>query len=304
MSIPTYEECMLPLLKLLEERSEVSARDAYPILADKLSLTEEERTKLLPSGGMEVFKSRVGWARTYLKKAGLMETPQRGLWKVTQRGRDILKNSPSEIDVEFLMKFPEFKKWYEHEETELPSSSSNAALEDRTATPEEQLEAAHGVLLALLKSELLQQVKSCSPQFFEKLVVELLVRMRYGGNLKDAGAAIGRNGDGGIDGIIKEDTLGLDAIYVQAKRWDGTVGRPQIQAFAGALQGQHARKGIFITTGEFTSEARSFVKTIESKIVLIDGDALVQLLIDHNLGVNVKSSYEVKRIDSDFFVEE
>lgn len=185
------------------------------------------------------------------------------------------------------------------------ASSSSAALADKETTPEEQLEAAHGLLLASLKSELLQQVKACSPQFFETLVVDLLVKMGYGGNRKDAGAAIGHTGDGGVDGIIKEDPLGLDVVYVQAKRWDGgTVGRPEIQKFAGALQGNRARKGVFITTAEFSADAKTFVRNIDTKIILIDGGTLVQLMIEHNLDVNLKSAYEVKQVDSDYFTED
>ncbi len=303
MPIPTYESCMLPLLKLLDERSEVSARDAYPALADRLELTSDERKQLLPSGRQEVFKSRVGWARTYLKKAGLIETPRRGLWTITPRGKEAANNPPPELNVAFLMQFPEFREWYENDEQE--GASSSATLTDKTTTPEEQLEIAHGVLLASLKSDLLQQVKNCSPHFFETLVVELLVKMGYGGNLKDAGAAIGRVGDEGIDGIINEDVLGLDVVYIQAKKWDGAkIGRPEIQKFAGALQGRRAKKGVFITTSEFSEEAKAFVKHIDSRIVLIDGRELARLMIERGLGVTLKSAYEVKQVDLDYFTEE
>lgn len=302
MPIPDFQTLMLPLLKLLEEKREVAAREAAPLLADQFQLTEDERRRLLPSGKQEIFSNRVGWARTFLKKAGLLETPRRGLWRLTDRGEGVLGQNLAKIDVKFLRQFPEFLDWGSEKRDkgyQLPSLA-----DVREDTPEEVLESAVQDLQLALESDLLQQVRSCAPEFFEKLVVHLLVKMGYGGNRKDAGQAIGRSGDGGIDGIIKEDPLGLDVVYIQAKRWEGNVGRPEIQRFAGALQGHRAKKGIFITTADFTPDARAYATAIDSKIVLIGGKELVRHMIQHDLGVNVADTYHVKKIDMDYFSEE
>jgi len=301
MSIPDYQSVMLPLLQYAGDRKSHTLRQAIEDLANKFELPHAERRELLPSGRQPVFDNRVGWARTYLKKAGLLESPKRGELKITERGLRVLSQNPSTINVEFLNQFEEFQEFrtLRHEK----SDDSSIEQEDET-TPEEALEAAYQGLRNDLAIDLLQQLKSSPPSLFEKTVVSLLVRMGYGGSLKDAGQAIGRSGDEGIDGIIKEDRLGLDIIYVQAKRWGYTVGRPEIQKFAGALQGQRARKGIFITTSNFSREAREYISRIETKIVLIDGEQLTQYMIDYNLGVTPLTSYEVKRLDSDFFTEE
>ena len=302
MAIPDFQSLMLPLLKLLEEKGEVAAREAAPLLANRLQVTEEERRKLLPSGKQEVFVNRVGWARTFLKKAELLETPRRGLWKITDRGKEVLKGNPQKIDAKFLKQFPEFiNNWGSNKKDK---SIAWADVSDPVVTPEEALESAAEDLNLELESELLHQIRSCTPEFFETLVVDLIVKMGYGGSRKDAGQAIGRSGDGGIDGIIKEDPLGLDVVYIQAKRWEGNVGRPEIQKFAGALQGHRAKKGIFITTADFSADARSYATSIDSKIVLISGKELVWLMIQHDLGVNVVGTYHVKKIDTDYFSEE
>jgi restriction system protein len=302
MAIPDYQSIMLPLLRLSADGEEHSLTEAVTVLADQFGLTVEERSVMLPSGQQAVFTNRTGWARTYLKKAAMLETTRRGFFKITRRGIDYLKGGPAELTVKTLEQFPEFVE-FKSGKAKLVESLTDAD-ESPDKTPEELLDAVYQGLRQNLATELLQTIKSCSPEFFEKLVIDLLVRMGYGGTRKDAGAAIGKRGDEGIDGIIKEDRLGLDAIYVQAKRWENPVGRPEVQKFAGALQGQRARKGVFITTSMFTAEATDFVSRIESKIVLIDGNLLANLMIDHNVGVAPMTVYELKRIDSDYFAEE
>lgn len=302
MATPDYQSVMLPLLKFAGDGKEHSLRETIEALADEFELTEEERKELLPSGQQATFDNRVGWARTYLKKAGLLQSTRRGYFQITERGIEVLKQNPPEITASFLRQFPEFVEFQKPQQLKVDKAAEQRI--DESRTPEEEIEAAYQRVRQGLAAELIQTIKSCSPTFFERLVIDLLVKMGYGGTRKDAGQAIGRSGDGGIDGIIKEDRLGLDIVYVQAKRWDGAVGRPEIQKFAGALQGQRARKGIFITTSTFTQEAQEYVSRIDSKIVLIDGDALAQLMIDYNIGVTTISSYELKRVDSDYFTEE
>jgi restriction system protein len=303
MSIPDYQSLMLPLLKLTKDGREHSLKDATSALAIEFNLSEVELAEMLPSARKTRFYDRVGWAGTYLRKAGLLESPKRGWFQVTKRGLEILKTPPEKINVNFLEQFDEFLQFRERREkpVESPEASENGG---EHQTPEEAIELAYSRIRQSLADEILQTIKNCSPSFFESLVIDVLVRMGYGGTRKDAGKAIGRSGDGGIDGIINEDRLGLDVIYIQAKKWENPVGRPEIQKFAGALQGQRARKGIFITTSTFTKEAQEFASRIESKITLIDGETLSQLMIDYNVGVNLVASYELKRIDSDYFIEE
>ncbi len=303
MSIPKYESVMLPLMEFLADREEHSLREAIDFLAEKLGLTEGDLKELLPSGQQAVFDNRVGWARTYLKKAGLLETTRRGHFRITQRGMDVLSKKPSRIDCQLLDKFDEFREFKALRHTRHGNSEVAEHPANNDTTPEEALESAYGRLRDSLASELLQQTKNASPSLFEKLVVELLVKMGYGGTRQDAGRAIGKSGDEGIDGIIKEDRLGLDIIYIQAKRWENTVSRPEVQKFAGALQGQRAKKGIMITTAAFSKEARDYVTRIDNKIVLIDGEQLTNFMIDNNLGVSPVASYELKKLDSDYFME-
>jgi restriction system protein len=302
MTIPDYQSIMLPLLQLIADGKEQSLRGAIETLADQFGLSAEERRELLPSGQQATFDNRVGWARTYMKKAGLVESTRRGYFRITERGLEVLSQNPSEIGVAYLKRYPEFVAF----QTGGRKQSDEERVEDTSdeQTPAEEIEAAYQRIRQDLATELLQMVQDCSPAFFERLVVDLLLAMGYGGTRKDAGEAIGRTGDGGIDGIIKEDRLGLDIVYVQAKRWSSSVGSPEIQKFAGALQGQFAKKGIFITTSTFTAAARSFASRIDSKIVLIDGDQLAQLMIDFDIGVTRLASYELKRVDSDYFIEE
>lgn len=302
MAIPDYQSIMLPLLKYAGDGQEHSLRETIEALADEFGLTKEERRELLPSGQQATFDNRVGWARTYLKKAGLLATTRRGYYQITERGREVLKQNPSEITASFLRQYPEFVEFQRPQKDRVEKGIEPDISE--TQTPEEKIEAAYQRVRQGLAAELLQAIKSCSPDFFERLVVDLLVKMGYGGTRRDAGQAIGRSSDGGIDGIIKEDRLGLDIVYIQAKRWDSAVGRPEIQKFAGALQGQRARKGIFVATTDFTQAAREYVSLLDSKIILIDGDTLAHLMIDYNIGVTTVGAYELKRIDSDYFTEE
>jgi restriction system protein len=302
MPIPDYQTLMLPTLKLLEDGKEHDTREITDFLALRFELTPEEQDQLIGSGTQTVIHNRAGWARTYLKKAGLIEAPRRSVFCITERGRSVLASKPERIDVKYLERFEDFvtfrdQKNQDNDEAAIPT------LPATETTPEETLDVAYGQIRADLESDVLEQVMSATPAFFERLVVELLVRMGYGGTLQDAGQAVGKSGDGGIDGIIKEDRLGLDVIYIQAKRWAGSVGRPEIQKFAGALLGNRARKGVFITSSWFTTEAINYAAGIESKIVLMDGAALVKHMIDHNLGVSVARAYEVKRIDTDYFGE-
>jgi len=302
MAIPDYQTTMLPLLRFAGDDQEHRFRDAVQTLADEFDLTEEERKELLPSGQQAIFNNRVGWARLYLVKAGLLEATRRGYFKITEQGHKVLTQKPERIDKKFLVQIPDFvKAWESIKGKRKPEKAESVPSE---TTPEESLESAYQELHDGLASELLEMVMQCPPDFFERLVVDVLIKMGYGGSRKEAGQAVGKTSDGGIDGIIKEDKLGLDIIYIQAKRWEGTVGRPEIQKFAGALQGQRARKGIFITTSYFTKDALKYVENIDTKIILIDGQRLAELMIAYNVGANTTAIYEVKKIDSDYFIEE
>ncbi len=294
---------MLPLLRFAEDQKEHSLHEAITSLAKRFSLSKDELQELLPSGKQAVFVNRVGWARTYLSKAGLLRATKRGFFKISTSGLDILSHNPNRIDNRTLRQFPAFNE-FQNRKNEKTTKPVIEELEETYNTPEESLETAYQSIRNALANEILEKVKSCSPVFFERLVVELLVAMGYGGTLQDAGKAVGKSGDGGIDGIIKEDRLGLDVIYLQAKRWEGNVSSPELQKFAGALLGNQARKGVFITTSNFTKQAKDYVKTITSNIILINGEELAELMIDYNVGVSVASTYEIKKIDSDYFSEE
>ncbi len=304
MPIPKFQSIILPLLKFASDGKEHSIREAIDHLADVFGLSAKERNELLPSGQRARFDMRVGWARAYLKQSDLLEPTRRGYFCITQRGKDVLKQNPAEINVKFLEPFSEFIEFRSRSRKDKTPQSVADICEFETQSPNEAIEEAYQKVRNNLAQELLAQIMRCSPAFFERIVVQLLVRMGYGGSLKDAGKAIGRSGDDGIDGIIREDRLGLEIIYIQAKRWNAPVGRPEVQKFVGALQGQRARKGILITTATFTNDAREYASRIDNKVVLIDGTELAQFMIDYDLGVSKVASYEVKRIDSDFFSEE
>jgi restriction system protein len=304
MAIPDFQSIMLPLLMFCSDKAEHTNRETIDELSNVFGLSEEEQKQLLPSGQQYVIDNRVAWARAHMKMAGLVENTRRGVFRITQRGLEALQKNPSAINLKFLRQYPEYLKARDkHQENQKEEESSvNESLESKT--PSERLEEAYMLLRENLVNEILVQLKDSSPAFFEKVVVEVLVKMGYGGSRKDAGQAIGRSGDEGIDGIIKEDRLGLDIIYIQAKKWGETISRPEIQKFAGALQGKRAKKGIFITTSDFSKHAHEYVSAIESKIILIDGQQLAQLMIDFGVGVSTDAVYEVKRLDSDYFTEE
>lgn len=304
MAIPDFQTLMLPLLKVVADGREYCLRDVVELLAQGFQLTDEERQQLLPSGRYPTFDNRIAWAKTYLKKAGLIDQPRRAYFQITERGREVLKSSPVSINMKFLEKFPEYVAFKESSEQVESQQQMVQPSSAQSETPEELIESGAKTIRKELAGEILQRVKGCSPAFFERLVVELLVSMGYGGTRQDAGRAIGRSGDEGIDGVIHEDRLGLDMIYLQAKRWEGVVGRPEIQKFVGALQGQRAKKGVFITTSDFTKEAVEYVRNIDNKVVLINGSFLANLMIDHNVGVSLAATYEIKKIDSDYFLEE
>ncbi len=303
-TIPDYQTCMLPFLKVISDGNERTLNEVEDLVAGELGVTDLERSVLLPSGQQFVFRNRIGWARTYLKKAGLIDAVRRGVFQITKRGRDALAQKPERIGIKFLEQYAEFRDFQNLsrstsvETTPSPSGIQAAAL---STTPRETIEVAFQELRDQLSEDLLQRVLSCSPVFFEQLVVELLVKMGYGGSRRDAGQRVGQSGDGGIDGIIKEDRLGLDTIFIQAKRWQGVVGRPEVQKFVGALQGQRAKKGVFITTSSFTKEAVDYCSLIDTKVVLIDGTQLTALMMDFNVGVSDSATYVIKRLDGDYF---
>lgn len=293
---------MLPLLKIASDEIEHSTQEFTERLAKQFSLSEEEQNELLPSGKQPMFYNRVGWARTYLSKSGLLEMTRRSYYRITERGKQVLAEKPARIDMKYLERFPEYLEFRDRDSgrrggkgTKEPATGLD------TKTPEEVLEDAYLEIRENLAQELLVTVKQSSPAFFERLVVELLVKMGYGGSRRDAARAVGQTGDEGIDGIIDEDRLGLDAIYIQAKKWEGVVGRPEIQKFVGALMGKRAKKGIFITTSHFTQDAINYIATIDFKVVLIDGKRLAEFMIDNDVGVASTISYQLKRIDSDYF---
>jgi restriction system protein len=301
MPIPDFQSLMLPLLQHFADSEEHANQETLETLAGLLQLTEAERMQLLPSGKQAIFTNRVAWAKSHLKQAGLIDSPRRGVYRITTRGREVLRHAPSGINIRFLDQFPAYRTFRTQTKAEAQVEESPPA---NSFTPQEYIESGYSQLRINLAAELLVRVKECSPDFFERLVVELLLAMGYGGSRQEAGQAVGKSGDGGIDGIIKEDRLGLDVIYIQAKKWEGVVGRPEVQKFAGALQGQRARKGIFLTTSSFTKDAVAFAAAIDSKIVLIGGEELVALMIDHNIGVTPVASYEIKRVDTDYFTGE
>jgi len=301
VAIPDYQGFMLPLLRAVSDGKDYRLRDLTDHLADEAGLTPVERQELLPSGEQTVVSNRVQWAKTYLKKAGLLSQPGRGLIRLTPEGQTALAQKPAKIDKAFLDRYPAFVAFYKKGQ---PADAATVLPDPSNETPEEALEASVQALRSALADELLERLKNCTPQFFERLVVQLLVAMGYGGSLADAGQAVGRSGDEGIDGIIKEDKLGLDVVCLQAKRWQGTVGRPVVQAFAGSMEGMRARKGVLITTSTFSKDAEEYVGKIERKIVLIDGERLAELMIDHNIGVATARTYTVKRIDLDYFMDE
>ncbi len=304
MAVPDFQSLMLPLLRLAGDGMDHTFKDAVEAIAIEFSLTPEERNELLPSSSRTtLFYNRLAWAKTHMTMAGLLQAPRRGVFCITQRGRELLVSQLARIDMKTLQQFPEYER-ARRGDVQASVEPAMPAVAFNELTPEESIERAHLSLRKDLARELLESIMQCSPAFFELLIIKLMIKMGYGGSREEAGKAVGRSGDGGIDGIINEDRLGLDGIYLQAKRWEGVVGRPEIMKFVGALAGQRATKGVFITTSWFTQDAKDYALSSQYKVVLIGGERLADLMIEHDLGVSVAATYQLKRIDSDFFSEE
>lgn len=306
MSIPKYDELTWPLLELLTDGAPRSTQEAANALSDRFQLSDEERATLLPSGIQTYMLNRTGWAGFHLDRAGLVTRPKRGRWLITAAGRKLLESPPIKLDRNALMQFEPFRKYMAGRTKLAGRDQASSEVEQESevdAPPEEVIANAFKELQAELKQELLGIVRRMDPIRFERLVLDLLLAMGYGGSREEAARTTKLSNDEGIDGVINEDRLGLNVIYVQAKRWQNTVGRKEIQSFVGALAGQQAHKGVFITTSDFADTARQFVKTIAQKIILMDGERLAELMIEHNIGVARSHAYEIKRIDSDYFEE-
>ncbi len=307
MELPNFQAFLLPVLKLADKKAELKLREAYHLMAEEFNFTPEELSALLPSGKQAIVHNRISWSITALKKAGLLRSVQRGVCQITEEGKKTLAKDLAQMDVHYLMTFPGYENFKNSSRKKEDNGSDrvpHSFHEDTSQTPEEILEKGYASLKEQTLSDLLDCIKNGTPSFFETLVVDAIVKMGYGGSRQEAGKAIGKSGDEGIDGIINEDRLGLDVIYLQAKRYtENSVGRPEIQKFAGALLGKRAKKGIFITTSDFTNEAKEYVKTIEAKIILISGRQLVELMWEYNIGLNSVSAYEIKKINTDYFEE-
>ncbi|WP_342241325.1 restriction endonuclease [Inquilinus sp. OTU3971] len=307
MAIPDYQTLMLPVLRHAA-LGETRVPDLEDQIADEFGLTTEERDQLLPSGRQKILHNRIHWAKFYMGKAGLIDSPRRGRFVASEAGRVLLARNPERIDVELLLQYPSFQEFRRSgaaaagEAGEPPEAALSATEPTASTTPEEQIEAAHLALQAALRDELLQRILQNSPSFFEQVIVDLLVAMGYGGSHRSAATRLGRSGDGGVDGEINEDRLGLDRIYIQAKRYaDVTVGRPEVQAFVGSLVGRGATKGVFVTTSSFSQQAKDFVQHLAQRVILIDGQRLADLMIEYNVGVRTSRAIEFKRLDEDFF---
>lgn len=302
MPIPPFHELLMPLLKFMNDGRIRRHAEIVEFLGRHFAVSDAEFEELLPSGKQARFDNRVRWAVVHLRKAGLLASPKRGEILITDLGRQTVKSGITAIDVAYLERFPAYASFRsaDIEPTEAAETSKRADEE----TPEESIGRIHATLRRQLADDILENVKACSPRFFERLVVELLSTMGYGRGLRDLAQVTGKSGDGGIDGVIREDKLGLDIVAIQAKRWDRSVGRPEVQAFAGSLEGARSRKGVFITTSTFTRDARDYVKNIDKRIVLIDGEELAQMMIDYGVGVIDRETYTIKKLDAGFFAEE
>jgi restriction system protein len=305
MAVPEFNEIKAPALNSFSDGNPHRISEVYLVLAKHFGLTDADLAEMLPSGTQTRWHNRANWACYDLFRAGLLARPKRGLYHITELGKKIAAEKPAKLDRDYLMQFPDFAKWVEITESKSQQTEQKSDVSLKSeATPNEVIDAAYESLHATLKSELLELIRKMDPFRFERLVLDLLLAMGYGGSREEA-AEIGKGtNDGGIDGLINEDRLGLDRIYIQAKRWLDTVSRPQIQNFVGALAGQHASKGIFITTSDFSSGAADFAKSVPQRVILIDGQRLADLMIEHNIGVSRAFTYEIKRVDSDYFDEE
>ncbi len=309
MAIPEYQAVMAPALEVCADRSEHRKKHIQEVLAEHFKLADDELTRMLPSGRQTVFSSRVGWALTYLVRAGLLERPSRGIYRITDRGLEAI-GTDRPVNNEYLSQYPEFVAFRGARPREEPAAGGDSADEAQrpdteSETPEELMERARAQLRSALRAELLESVKSQTPEFFEALVLDVLVAIGYGGDREDAAQRLGRSGDEGVDGVIREDRLGLDKIYVQAKRYaEWRVGRPEVQGFVGALHGKQVAKGVFMTTATFTPDALDYVRSIADNVVLIDGQQLADLMMDHGVGVTTRQTYDLKAIDQDYFLAE
>jgi restriction system protein len=310
MAIPKYDEIMLPLLRLLADGQPHHQRDLATQIADYFKLTEEERNLLLPSTTSTYIRNRTGWAGFHLRKAGLADLPREATLQITPQGAELLKNPPPKLDRSFLMQLEPFKQFMlEQKQRGITAARTKAAgiapaaSSEGEGTPEERIDAAFNELRETLIADLLAKLLAVNPFRFEQVVLDLLVAMGYGGSRKEAAAVTQKTGDEGIDGVINEDRLGLDVIYIQAKRWKSNVGRPEIQSFVGALAGKKANKGVFITTSAFHDNATDYAEGLHQKVILIDGRRLAELMIEHNIGVAEEHAYRIKKIDSDYFDE-
>jgi restriction system protein len=301
MTIPDFQSLMLPLLKHVADGAEHTIAASRDLLADQCGLTAEDRSQRLPSGAANTFYNRLAWAKTYLERAGLLIKVKRGLFKISDVGRELLRNPPDRIDVGYLMRYEEFNAFRKKPADTDEDTSEPSMAKTMSVTPEEALDIAYKDLRDDLANQLLTQIKALHPSFFEKLVVDLMRKMGYGGTDEDSGTVTSYGRDNGIDGVINEDKLGLDVIYLQAKRWENTVGRPEIQKFVGALHGKRAKKGVFLTTSNFSQDAIEYAKAIDSNVVLIDGAKLAQFMIEFDVGVSAVQTYTIKRIDTDYF---
>lgn len=304
MAIPDFQSLMLPLLKITADGKEHNVHDAVRKFESDFALNDEEKEARIPSGSQTVLMNRTIWARTYLKKALLITDPRRSYFQITQRGLDLLAENPKEININLLKRYSEFLEF----STRRPKEEKTVAVssQDEETTPEEQMEIAYQSIRTSLVDQLIEEIIKTSPAFFERLVVDLLFAMGYGGTKRELAQAVGKSGDEGIDGIIQQDKLGLDNIYLQAKKWqaESTIGRPEIQKFVGALHGKHARRGVFLTTAKFSREALDYVTYIDTKVILVDGQRLANLMIDYGVGVSLSTRYEIKTIDHDFFTDD
>lgn len=305
MSIPKYNELYRPLLEYIRDGQARTTAELEEALARQFSLTDADRQERLSSGTL-TFCNRIAWARTYLKKAGLVTSPKRGTVQITPEGKNAVDKPGLRIDNDFLATFPTFADFQKGGQTATTAENRPSSVSEDEDSPQDSLDRAYTRIRQTLAEDVLTEIMRQTPSFFEQLVVHLLEVMGYGGSLENAGTVTRASGDEGIDGIVKQDKLGFDQIYIQAKRWDPTacVGRPDIQKFVGALAGQGATRGLFVTTAKFSEEAHAYArKQHTTKIVLVDGQKLAELMIDHNLGVTPIARYEVKRIDSDFFTD-
>lgn len=306
MAIPDYQSLMLPLLQRAISRP-VRVPEIRDDIANEFDLSESERELMLQSGTQRILENRLHWAKIYLSRAGLLETPSRGVFVATDLGRELLATKPEKNDNSLLRQYPSFVEFYKASRSgKVADAGPEEATQLKAATPEEQIESAHQTVHSALRADLLNRILKNSPTFFEQLIVDLLVQMGYGSSHKNAAARLGRSGDGGVDGVLNEDRLGLDRVYVQAKRYaqDNPVGRPDVQAFVGSLVGRGATKGVFVTTSKFSAQADEFVRHLTQRVVLIDGAQLADLMIEHNVGTRVSRTIEFKRLDEDFFSEE